>query len=285
MSNTVIKYGNDLLAGVRQPGSTIHMDAYGLVQSQIVYAIDNVSLSDYLDIFNGSIVHPDSGWLGFEMRSYKYDFVSNKGSVTYVTVDFMGINRTSGHTDAQLNGVSTSSAQPIETHPNFTKRTDSTIGTSSDPLAGTPNNPYHRAIFNPVDNGGGTTQYTFGGFGVETDPTLDPNKKAGVRQFLRPMQTFRGQMFFAPSQVGSLNALLSTVGRTFYQDSDVGVLLAPMNTAKYKAEKCLLTAANVEVIGRPVAGDVCAVKINYDIMFSPYDWDSDIYGKGQSAIF
>jgi hypothetical protein len=285
-SSTLIKYGNDLSAGTIQPGRTMHIDAYGLAQAQVTYAFDESALSGgIVDILEGSIVHPDSGTLGFTMRSYKYSYVMQKGSVMMITVDFAGIDRAGGYTDAQINGVSTSSAQPIETHPNFTKRTDTTIGTSSDPLAGTPGAIYNKAIFNPVDTGTGGIQYTFGGFGVQTDPALDPNKKAGVRQFLRPMQTFRGQMFFDSSQVSRVNNFIKTIGRTFNNDTDVGKLLAPFNPTYFTAGKCLLTAANMEVIGSPVTGRICAYKINYDIMFSPYDWDTDIYGKGQSSIF
>jgi hypothetical protein len=285
-SSTLIKYGDSLSTGTIQPGRTMHIDAYGLAQAQVTYAFDISALSSLVDVLEASIVHPDSETLGFTMRSYKYSYVIQKASVVMVTVDFAGIDRSAGYTDAQINGVSTSSAQPIETHPNFTKNTDTTIGPSGSILAGTPGAIYNRAIFNPVDTGGsGGVQYTFGGFGVETDTTQPPNKKAGVRQFLRPMQTVRGQMFFDPSQVSKANHLLATVGRTFNNDSDVAKLLAPLNSTVYTKEKCLLTAANTEIIGSPVSGRACAIKINYDVMYSPYDWDADIYGKGQSSIF
>jgi hypothetical protein len=202
-----------------------------------------------------------------------------------VTVDFAGIDRAAGYTDAQINGVSTSSAQPIETHPNFTKRTDTTIGPYASVLAGTPGAIYNRAIFNPIDTGGSSgVQYTFGGFGVETDTTKEPNKKAGVRQFLRPNQTFRGQMFFDASQSTRVDKLLATVGRTFNNDNDAKKLLAPFTT-NVEAVKCLLTAANIEVIGSPQAGRIAAFKVNYDIMYSQFAWDEDIYGKGQVSIF
>jgi hypothetical protein len=287
-SSTLIKYGNDLtdIANTIQPGRTMHIDAYGLAQAQVTYAVDTSQLSTYIDILEASIVHPDSDTFGFTMRSYKYSYAIGKGSVTMITVDFAGIDRSSGYTDAQINGVSTSSAQPIETHPNFTKKTDSTIGTTEDPLAGTPGATFNNAIFNPVENSTGVIQHTFGGFGVQINPTGAPNKKAGVRQFLRPMQTFRGQMFFEPSKSLNISYMLQTIGRTFNNDTDVQKLLAPFtNTTIYAKDKCLLTAVNVETVGSPVSGRVCAFKVNYDIMYTPYVWDSDIYGNGQNAIF
>jgi hypothetical protein len=286
-SSTLIKYGDSLSTGTIQPGRTMHIDAYGLAQAQVTYAFDVSALSGgIVDALEASIVHPDSSTLGFTMRSYKYSYVIQKASVLMITVDFAGVDRAAGYTDAQINGVSTSSAQPIETHPNFTKNTDSTIGPSGSILAGTPGAIYNRAIFNPVDTGGsGGVQYTFGGFGVETDTTQPPNKKAGVRQFLRPMLTIRGQMFFDSAQVARASHLIATIGRTFNNDSDVAKLIAPFSSTTYPKTKCLLTAANVETIGSPITGRTCAYKINYDIMLSPYDWDSDIYGSGQQAIF
>jgi hypothetical protein len=285
-SPTIIKYGNELIEGSIQAGRTLHIDAYGLAQAQVTYAFDISALSGgIVDIFENSIVHPDSGVLGFTMRSYKYSYTFAKGDLIMIAVDFAGVDRVNGHTDAQITGVSTSSAQPIETHPNFTKNTDSTIGPAGSVLAGTPNAIFNKAIFNPINTGGsGGIQHTFGGFGVETDPALPPNKKAGVRQFLRPMVTFRGQMFFDDSKRNSINAIIKTIGRTLNNDNDAKTLLAPF-TDDVPATRCLLSAANVEIIGSPVEGRICSQKVNYDIMVSPYDWDADIYGKGQTAIF
>jgi hypothetical protein len=285
-SPTIIKYGNELIEGSIQAGRTLHIDAYGLAQAQVTYAFDISALSGgIVDILENSIIHPDSGVLGFTLRSYKYSYTFAKGDLIMIAVDFAGVDRSAGYTDAQITGVSTSSSQPIETHPNFTKNTDSTIGPAGSVLAGTPNAIFNKAIFNPINTGGsGGVQHTFGGFGVETDPALPPNKKAGVRQFLRPMLTFRGQMFFDSTQSTKIDKLVATIGRTLNNDNDAKTLLAPF-TINLSSQKCLLSAANVETIGSPVPGRLCAFKANYDIMYSPYDWDADIYGKGQTAIF
>jgi hypothetical protein len=94
-------------------------------------------------------------------------------------------------------------------------------------------------------------------------------------------------MFFQYSKAANVSYLLSTIGRTFFSDTDISTLLAPFNAAKYAKEKCLLTAANCEIIGNPsgATSSICAIKVNYDIMYSPYEWDPDIYGKGQNSIF
>jgi hypothetical protein len=282
MADTSIRYGNDLMTVVKQPSGNIHLDAYGLAQSQITYAFDTSNMTSVIAQCNAGITYPSD--VGVVMKSYKYAFSTAKANVTMLTVDFMGVARSNGYTDAQISGVSTTAAQPIETHPNFTKRTDTTIGDLSTPIAGTPPQAggiaYNEAIFAEVANSS-PRQFTFGGFGVQTNATLDPNKKAGIRQFLRPMFTIRGQMFFNLSKISSVNALKNNVGRTFNSSADANILCNPLNVAE--AGRGLITAANVEVIGKPT--DVAAFKVTYDVMFSPYLWDSDIYGKGQTSIF
>jgi len=281
-TNTALTFGNDLMTIVKQPSGNIHLDAYGLTQAQVTYAFDTSNMSTIITQCNAGLTYPSD--VGVVMKSYKYTFSSAKGNVTMLTADFMGIARSSGYTDAQISGVSTTASQPIETHPNFTKKTDSTIGDTSFPLAGTPPQiggvNYNEAIFNEVANSN-PRQFTFGGFGVQTNATLDPNKKAGIRQFLRPMFTVRGQMFFDSSKVSSVNALKNTVGRTFNSAGDANILCQPLNVSN--PGTLLLTAANIEVIGNP--SNVAAYKVTYDVMFSPYVWDSDIYGKGQTSIF
>jgi hypothetical protein len=281
-TDTSIKYGNDLMTVVKQPSGNIHLDAYGLAQAQVTYAFDTANMSAVIAQCNAGLSYPSD--VGVSMKSYKYAFSSAKANVTMLTVDFMGVARTSGYTDAQISGVSTTASQPIETHPNFTKRTDTSIGDTSTPIAGTPPQAgginYNDAIFTEVPNSN-PRQFTFGGFGVQTNATLDPNKKAGIRQFLRPMFTVRGQMFFDGSKTSNVNSLKNTVGRTFNSTGDLNILIAPLTSSN--AGTCLLTAANIEVIGKPT--NVAAFKVTYDIMFSPYVWDSDIYGKGQSSIF
>jgi hypothetical protein len=281
-TDTSVKYGNDLMTIVKQPSGNIHLDAYGLAQAQVTYAFDTSNMSTVITNCNAGLSYPSE--IGISMKSYKYSFSSAKSNVTMLTVDFMGVARSGGYTDAQISGVSTTASQPIETHPNFTNRTDQTIGDSSNPIAGTPPQAggvnYNDAIFTEVPNSN-PRQFTFGGFGVQTDITKAPNKKAGVRQFLRPMFTVRGQMFFANGQVAKVNNLKNTVGRTFNSTGDVNILIAPLNETVNGRE--LLTAANIEVIGKP--SDPAGYKVTYDILFSPYVWDTDIYGKGQSSIF
>lgn len=282
-TDTSIKYGNDLMTVVKQPSGNIHLDAYGLAQAQVTYAFDTSNMTAVITQCNAGLTYPSD--IGIVMKSYKYSFSSAKANVTMLTADFMGIARTGGYTDAQITGVSTTTSQPIETHPNFTNRTDTTIGDSSNPIAGTPPQAggvnYNDAIFTEIPNSN-PRQFTFGGFGVQTDITKAPNKKAGIRQFLRPMMTLRGQMFFDYSKASNVNNFRNTVGRTFNSTGDVAILISPLITGS-DAGRYLLSACNIEVLGKPT--NAAGIKVTYDILFSPYVWDSDIYGKGQTSIF
>lgn len=278
-------YGNELASpGVRQSKGTITFDAYGLVQAQLSFALDSdpLNIADALEWYSNGVEHPDD--LGFTLKSYKGTITSQVGNVSIITVDYMGINRVSGHTDAQITGPANTTAQPIETHPNFTKVTDPTI--SENILAGTPDNPRNNAIFTlapPQPNG--TQQFTFGGFGVAKTDTGTPNKKAGIRQFLRPMVCVRGQIFFDPANGFRSALMVQGVGRTLNGTGDLFTLITPNDAiGALSPQICLLTNATPEPIGKP--DNYCAIKVTYDIMIGgEIGWDSDIYGKMQEPIF
>jgi hypothetical protein len=222
------------------------------------------------------------------MKSYKYHIATSKGGVAMMTVDYMGVFRASGYTDPQITGVANTTAQPIETHPNFSAVTDNTIGTSSPTqlLGGKPpgakatngNDP----IFIPTTTV--PVQYQFAGFGVTQDGTTTINKKAGIRQFLRPMVNVRGMVFFDPAQGDNVATMVNGCGRTL-KDSDLDNLIQPTAIiGAISGKYCLLTSANAECIGNP--SNYSAIKVTYDIMIGgELGWDEDIYGQMQTAIF
>jgi hypothetical protein len=285
---TIKKYGDELVSpGVRQPTGSFHLDAFGLAQAQLTFAIDSdvANLVDVIDSFQTGVPYPDD--LGFSMMSYKYAISSLPGSVSMLTVDYMGVARVAGWTDAQITGVASTTAQPIETHPAFSK--DVTIEETVHPaLAGTPSAPVNNAIFvvaPPQPNG--NIQFSFGGFGVAKDET--PNKKAGIRQFLRPMLNVRGQIFFNAEQASRSAAMVANIGKTLYNETDMWTLITPNDAVgALSPEICLLTSASVEPIGYP-GGDgtnIAGIKVVYDIMVGGSSgWDEDIYWKADGAIF
>jgi hypothetical protein len=296
-SSTSIEFGDALTQpGILQPNTTIHIDAYGVAQGQATFALDsaNVNIQGAIAYYTAGADWPDS--LGFNMKSYKYSLSSSKGGITMITVDYMGIQRGTGYSDCQITGVANTTAQPIETHPNFTKVTDSTIGNGSltQILAGyytkdkahltTANCPLFAEV---KDNEGKSytphAQYKFIGFG--TNGAGDVNIKAGIRQFLRPMWNVRGVVFFDSENGARATKMTNAVGRTIKGFGDLNKLITPDEILGYvEPQMCLLTNASVECIGRP--SNYAALKVTYDIMVGgEIGWDEDIYGKAQESIF
>jgi hypothetical protein len=281
MTTTRTDYGNDLYELVRQPTGTVEMDAYGLVQAQATFACDVSIIPTVLGTFANGQPYPDS--LGFDLTSYRYRVTTQKAGVAMVTVDYIGVNRPNGYTDPHIQGVVNTSAQPIETHPNFTKVTDSTI--SSNVLAGVPSAKFNNAIFGPTtDKDTGTVQYQFKGFGVSTTAS-EVNIKAGVRQFLRPMTTVRGTIYFRDSQSGSAEKLSQAIGR-YLKTADSQTLIAPwLVYGVVYGSRWLVTAANIEPIGTPDLLTSPVIKVTYDLMYGgKLGWDKDIYGESESIF-
>lgn len=296
-SNSIIKYGNDLFAMVRQPTGSFHIDAYGLAQAQLTFACDNEQIFNTLDtIKTGNLAYPDA--TGIEMKSYKYSLAYQKGDFSMITVDWMGIARTEGYTDTQIVGVSTTTAQPIETHPNFTIVLDETIGNRSTTqvLAGPPSlnstNPNNPLWIQDTTQNSGETLWKFNGFGLTNktgEPKNNVNPKAGVRQYLKPMLNVRGTIFF--KEATGAGILSQSVGKTILEGSKEKLLGSNPVLGAQLPEACLLTSANIEIIGTP--SNAAGYKVTYDIMITDakdangttVGWDKDIYGPAPQSPF
>jgi len=280
------RYFGDALTspGLQQPTGSLTIDAYGLAQAQLTFALDTYNLANLITsitTYQSGVDYPEE--LGFPMISYKYHYTFEKGNIAMLTVDYIGVSNSNGYTGAQITGVANTQAQPIETHPNFTKITNSAISTNI--LAGTPTGTkYNNAIFTPVVTAGGTTQYPFGGFGASNDAD-NPNKKAGVRQYLRPMLNIRGQIFFNNTNLPKAYAMANAVGWLVNSDSDLQKLVAPIVPPSGAYKKALISSVNLEAIGNPYASPV--VKVTYDLLIAndTLGWDTDIYGVWPSSFF
>lgn len=288
MPSTRIDFGNTLTSpGKRQANGSFNVDAFGLAQAQLTFALDSTpsNLKNAIALYSAGVDYPDD--LGFPMKSYKYHLSTAKGGVSMLTVDYMGIFRSSGYTECQITGVANTTAQPIETHPNFTKVTDNTIGKDSPTqiLGGKPPSAItagNRPIFTQVQNIS-PPQYIFNGFGVSDTDVV--NIKAGIRQFLRPMWNVRGVVFFNTANASKATKMTDGVGRTLHGFGDVNKLIVPDAIFGYvEPAQCLLTAANAECIGTP--SNYSAIKVTYDLMIGgEIGWDPDIYGKMAVGIF
>ena len=283
-STTRVDFGNDLLnPGQRQPSGSVSIDAFGLAQAQLNFAVDSdpANLTDVIDTYSLGVDYPDD--LGFTMKSYKYHLSSAKGGVSMLTVDYIGVSRGIDYTDAQITGVANTMAQPIETHPNFTAY-DTRF--AAGPLAGTNGSPQNGAIFVPVNTPPGVApQFSFGGFAVSN--TTTQNKKAGIRQYLRPMVNIRGQILFGYTTYNMAYKFANMSGMLVHDDADLTKLIAPVNpggTDPYK--HALITSVNLESIGSIEVGKH-VIKVTYDLMIAndTLGWDLDVYQVSPESIF
>jgi hypothetical protein len=281
-SPTRFDFGDNLDSpGIRQPGGQVHIDAYGLAQAQLTFALDSsaTNITDIIDSVSMGIAYPED--LGFTMQSYKYAIAYSKGGVAMMTIDYMGVTRGVGYTDAQVNGVANCSSQPIETHPNFTVHDTRWV---TGPLAGFPgNNGANLTTSNwPIfvkqstDNGDGTVGETwkFNGFGFPKDGTV--NAKGGVRQFLRPQNNIRGTMFFSKDEMDRAIKMFNNIGNII-DGGDVATLAPPFTFSDFPtAQALLLTSTQIELIGTP--SSPAGIKVVYDLLVGgEQGWDLDIY--------
>jgi hypothetical protein len=280
-STTRKDYGNDLAVAQALPAGSINLDAFGLAQAQLSFTVDSAdtNLGAYLASFAAGEDYPYS--VGVSMKSYKVTAALGKGGVATLTVDYMGVQ--DDYTKPQVTGVATSTAQPIEAHPNFTKVTKEWSGSTA--LAGYP--PSNLVTANKPIFIQGTDPYatwTFRGFGLKTDGEV--NIKAGIRQYLAPLATVRGQIFLGPSKLDASAAFITAVGQRLTND-DLDILVSPGALvgaiASVDQNYALLSAANCECIGNP--DNPAAIKVTYDIMIGgEIGWDRDIYAPADSIL-
>lgn len=281
-STTRFDFGDDLQSpGIRQPSGQVHIDAFGLAQAQLTFAIDSDTgnVSDAIDTVSTGIAYPED--LGFPMKSYKYAIAFSKGGIAMLTIDYMGVARGIGYTDAQVSGVANCSSQPIETHPNFKVHDTRWV---SGPLAGYPgshgahlvaaNNPIF--VEQSVDNPDGSTGKTwkFNGFGFSEDGSVTP--KSGVRQFLRPQGNIRGTIFFSDEEKDRAIVMFNNIGKII-DTADVATLVPPFTVSDFPtAQALLMTSAQIEIIGTP--DSPAGIKVVYDVLVGGDEgWDLDIY--------
>jgi hypothetical protein len=285
-SSTRKDYGDALRSpGIRQPNETITVDAYGVMQAQLTFAIDADAgnVRSAIQTFTAGADYPDN--LGCTMKSYKYHITSAKGGVSMFAVDYLGILSTNGMSRAQITGIANCTAQPIETHPNFQVFNEKF---ADGPLAGKPpTDPTAEAnvplwVEQKDPNTDRVIGYKFNGFGV--NEAGDLNIKAGIRQFLRPMTNVRGVIFFDYANGYKGANFANNIGKTIF-DGDLQYLFNPLDVVgAQSATNCLLVSANIECLGDP--NHYAAIKVTYDVMIGgELGWDPDIYAQMEESLF
>ena len=300
MSDTSIRYGNQLDTPVVVPGWTIDTDAFGLVQARVTYKwnasqenIENFTFQFYLgapcDI---------PGWTTLGMA--KATMTREKGDILSIVAEFVGIDPTINdglRTNPIMSMTASSSSEDITHHPNFYKIACTDIGEAGKPLAGPPPaaggfekdttlNP-NRALWTPrVQNTGATNNCQFVAFLPAQKSTEAVNIKAGVKSYYKPQNTIRMTRYFSTENEALNNA--SYVGwfgdGTYFGMPDEYSRLSGTGTphypgrlnyiAEYEAlvsRSFLLTNYSVERFGN-------IWKTQADFLLSGLTgWDPDIY--------
>ena len=271
------KFGNPLNDPLQDPTGAVEIDAYGLAQATLTFTIDRDALPDAISSLTAGTVYPVD--IGIYMISYKYRIILDKANLAKIQVDYIGVQMSTGYTIPHIHGVVNTAAQPIETHPNFSKLQDAVSYAVPQILGGTPADPRNKAIFNQQSNG----QSTFGGFGMTKSSASDVNPFQGIRQYLRPMTTVRGEIYFDASSQGIAEKLSGSVG-CYLQSSDSQTLIYPWIVyGPTYGSRWLVTAAPIECIGRPESStDAPMCKVTYDLQYGGKDgWDPSIYPQAE----
>ena len=271
----MIQYGNDLLTPLQDPTGALEIDAYGLAQASLTFTFDQNVMSEVIAYFTPGVAYPIS--VGFPLTSYKYSIQLDKASLARIKVDYIGVQQETGYTIPQIHGIVNTAAQPIETHPNFSKLTDTTnFPYSTNPIGGVLGASQNNAIFIPNAQSG---QYTFGGFGLTKTASSDVNPFQGIRQYLRPMTTVRGVMYFNASAQGKAELLSQSVG-SYLHSADSQTLIYPWIVyGPTYGSRWLVTSAPIEPIGRPPSEtDSPICKVTYDLQYGgTAGWNNQIY--------
>lgn len=152
-------YGSLTSAGIkRQPGAELAYDDTGLVEGQIVYAVDSGAWASAVALLGTA--HPDDE----NVTLYRLRRRFNTLGIQEAVFDCIGLSK--DPTDRVVSFPASTSTEPIETHPDF--------ATAS--MAGTPDDPQNGAVFTFDDDGNPTS---FAGFNKDDAP----DELRGVRSY------------------------------------------------------------------------------------------------------
>ena len=269
--------GDDLIAGLLQPGWKVSYDGYGLMTCTASYKSDRFGSFSFIE--RGS-TFPAIGFSN--LKAHKATIAYDALEVATATVDYVGIETSynSGlRTDPQVSGSQGLTSEHITTHPNWAELATGFTGSpiaGVGPSPGTITTPNYQAVTgtNPTEyegNNGATFEATTGrkflGF-----------KKAqykdfyGKTNYLAPQTSFSGH-FYTTTQA-TVSGMIARVGKTSGDGSFLTIDLLPayMGTSFTVGGKnqLLLAQVNAEDYGS-------LYKVQYEIRYNREGYDPAVY--------
>lgn len=271
------------------PGWGIRNDGFGLLESTISI---RTSQDNKDALPRKGDTHPR------DERLFLYRKEVNKvaAGLIEVRLEYAGIEQTD-RTEVRLSISSSSSTDPIETHPNFAEK-----------IGGKPSAPLNGAVFIDPASNLPTSDDKVGVFTefstlAETNATGDPagegeekeqrqNKFAGVKSFYNPGISLKGEFFCKDLSIAA--STLASIGKTSVSGKWSGVELIPiwgmeaigpaLNASGYEfyndqvlQRNLLLNSAGIEQFGT-------IYKVSYEITMSGgRGWLEEIYPSAEST--
>lgn len=280
-----IDIGNALTSGVLQPGWKTQQDGYGLTTSTCVFKID---WNGDFEICDRGKPHPSPFYPYLE--SHKCALTWDSLNTVTVVVDYVGIDPSFNggmHTDPQVTGGTSLSAESITSHPKFftpggiagdpAGYEESDLGPPVTVLNVTTGKPV--AVKSWIGNNGACFELNTGGrFIGFVDP--DYPDLYGKTQYLAPTSAFTGIMYFHSTQVTTVQKLRATVGKTSHTLAFAGVDLLPVyfgyGFSKDGKDCLLLSQISFEDYGT-------LFKASYEIRYNRDGYSAEVYENGASA--
>lgn len=269
-----VETGDDLVAGLLQPGWKVSYDGYGLMTCTASYKSDRFGSFSFIE--RGSTFPA----LGFSnLKAHKAAISFDALQVATATVDYVGIELTynSGlRTDPQVTGSQGLTSESITTHPNFFELA---TGFSGTPIAGVGTGtlavPAYPAVAGASSEFEGNNGATFE---LATGRKFLGFKKPqfkdfyGKTNYLAPQTSFSGHFYTTAS--ATVQGLIARVGKTSGNGSFLTIDLLPayMGTSFLNGTKhqLLLAQVNTEDYGS-------LYKIQYEIRYNREGYDASVY--------
>jgi len=272
-----VETGDDLLAGLLQPGWKVSYDGYGLMTCTATYKSDKNGSFSF--IVRGSSF-PVIGFTN--LKAHKASISYDALNIATATVEYVGIESVynSGlRTDPQVSGSQGLTSENITTHPNFF---ESATGFTGSPIAGvgpspgTKADPNFQAIAgtNPTEYGGnnGSTFESPKGRKFLGFKKAEFNEFYGKTNYLAPQTSFSGH--FYTTQSATVQGMVNRVGKTSGDGSFLTIDLLPayMGTTFTTSGKnqLLLAQVNTEDYGS-------LYKVQYEIRYNREGYVASVY--------